>query len=154
MYIFLGGTVDPGSNAFQLFLDLPGCPGVPAGTSLPAGTAGTSFENITRMKLDQPTDLALALRGEGTPTAPAPQNYRVEAAAFTSATAIASRQVTTTAAPLVGDGTARALDATITVGTYATLNNARMAYRNTTDGKIGTNPGNAAAATTRPPTLV
>jgi hypothetical protein len=144
VYIFLGGTVDPGSNSFQLFLDLPGVTGVPAGTFLPAGLTGTSFEKITRMKMDMPVDLALALRGDGTPTAPAPQNYRVEAATFTSATAVQSRQVTGTATPIVGDGTARTLDATVTVAPYATLNNARMAYRNTTDGKIGTNPGNVA----------
>ena len=142
VYIFLGGTVDPGSNAFQIFLDLPGVTGTAAGTFLPAGLAGTSFEKITRLKLDQAVDLALALRGEGTPTAPAPQNYRAEAAVFTSATAVQSRQVTTTAGPIVGDGTIRALDGGVTVAPYAALNGARMAYRNTTDGKIGTNPGN------------
>ncbi|WP_426058932.1 T9SS type A sorting domain-containing protein [Hymenobacter sp. B1770] len=142
VYIFLGGTVDPSSNSFQIYLDLPGGTGVPAGTFLPAGFGGTSFEKINRMKLDQTVDLALALRGEGTPTAPAPQNYRVEAAVFTSATAVQSRQVTTTAAPVVGNGTARALDQSITAAPYGMLGSARMAYRNSTSGTIATNPGN------------
>lgn len=144
VYIFLGGTVDPGSNAFQLYLDVPGGTGVPAGTFLPAGMAGTSFEKITRIKLDQTAELALALRGDGTPTAPAPQNYRVEAAAFASATAVQSAQLTTATAAIVGDGTALSLSSTATAAPYAGLKDARMAYRNTTDGKIGTNPGNVA----------
>ena len=143
VYIFLGGTVDPGSNAFQLYMDVPGGTGIPAGTLLPAGTAGTSFEKITRIKLDQTAKLALALRGDGTPTAPAPQNYKVEAAAFTSTTTT-SAQLTSATAAIVGDGTALALSSTATVAPYAGLDKARMAYRNTTDGKIGTNPGNAA----------
>ncbi|MET4076469.1 T9SS type A sorting domain-containing protein [Hymenobacter sp. UYCo722] len=156
VYIFLGGTVDPGSNAFQLYLDVPGGTGVPAGTFLPPSvppvttpaTPGTSFEKINRIKLDQAVKLALALRGDGTPTAPAPQNYKVEAAAFTSATAVQSTQLTSAAAPIVGDGTALTLSSTATVAPYAGLDKARMAYRNTTDGKIGTNPGNAALYTT------
>ena len=148
VYIFLGGTVDPGSNSLQLYLDLPGVTGVPAGTFLPTGLAGTSFEKITRMKMELPVDLALALRGDGTPTGTAPQNYRVEAARFTSATAVQSRQVTGTATPIVGNGTALTLDPTVTVAPYTAINNARMAYRNTSDGKIGTNPGNLPLYTT------
>ena len=144
VYIFLGGTVDPGSNAFQLFMDVPGGTGVPAGTFLPAGMSGTSFEKITRIKLDQTVKLALALRGDGSPTAPAPQNYKLEAAAFTSATAVQSTQLTSATAAIVGDGTALTLGSTATVAPYAGLKDARVAYRNTTDGKIGTNPGNAA----------
>ena len=145
IYIFLGGTVDPGSNSFQLYMDVPGLTGVPAGTFLPAGLAGTSFEKITRIKLDQPVELALALRGDGTPVGSAPQNYRAEAAVFTSATAVQSLQVTSTTAPIVGNGTPLTLS---TTASYASLNNARMAYRNTTDGKIGTNPGNGPLYTT------
>lgn len=148
LYIFLGGTVDPGSNAFQMYLDLPGAAGAPAGTFLPAGLAGTSFEKITRLKLDQSVDLALSLLGDGTPTGAAPQNYKTEAAVFTSATAVQSRQLTSTAAPIVGNGTALTLNPTVTVAPYAGLNGARMAYRNTTDGKIGTNPGNLPLYTT------
>ena len=148
VYIFLGGTVDPGSNSFQLYMDLPGVTGVPAGTFLPAGAGGTSFEKITRMKLDLGADLALSLLGSGAPVGMAPQPYKIEGAAFSSATAVQSRQLTTTAAPVLGDGTALTLASSVTVAPYAGLNNARMAYRNTTDGKIGTNPGNLPAFTT------
>ncbi|MDQ2771937.1 MAG: T9SS type A sorting domain-containing protein [Bacteroidota bacterium] len=148
VYIFLGGTVDPGSNAFQLFLDLPGVTGVPAGTFLPAGTAGTAFEKLTRMKLDQQADLALSLRGDGAPVGTAPQPYKIEGAVYTSATAVQSRQLTTTAGPVVGDGTALTLASSVTVAPYAAFNGARVAYRNTSDGKIDTNPGNVALYTT------
>jgi len=149
VYIFLGGTVDPGSNAFQIYLNLPGTGGLPAGTFLPAGTAGTSFEKITRIKLDQAVKLALALRGDGTPTGTAPQAYKAEAAVFapaagTAAASVQTTQLTTATAPIVGDGTALALASTATAAPYAALNGVRMAYRNTTDGKIDTNPGNVA----------
>lgn len=147
IYMFLGGTVEASGNSFQLYVDLPGTSGVPAGTFLPAGLAGTSFEKINRIKLDQAVELALALRSDGTPTGTAPQPYKAEAAVFASATAVQSRQLTTTAAPIVGDGTPLTLASAVTVAPYAGLNGARMAYRNTTDGKIGTNPGNAAPQT-------
>lgn len=142
VFVFLGGTMENSGNSFQLYMDIPGATGVPAGTFLPAGLAGTSFEKINRIKLEQNLTLALALRSDGTPVAPAPQNYRAEAAVFTSATAVQSRQLTTTAAAIMGDGMALTLSPTVTVGAYAGLNGARMAYRNTTTGQIGANPGN------------
>ncbi|WP_201980950.1 T9SS type A sorting domain-containing protein [Hymenobacter rubidus] len=143
IYIFLGGTMENSGNSFQIYLDLPGVTGAPAATFLPAGAAGTSFEKITRIKLDQSVDLALALRADGSPVGTAPQPYKAEGAVFTSATAVQSRQLTTTAGPVLGDGTALTLASTVTVAPYAALNSARMAYRNTTTGQIGTNPGNA-----------
>jgi hypothetical protein len=148
VYIFLGGTVENSGNSFQIYLDLPGVTGAPAATFLPAGASGTAFEKITRIKLDQSADLALALRSDGAPTGTNPQPYKVEGAVFTSATAVQSRQITTTAGPVLGDGTALTLSSAVTVAPYAALNNARMAYRNTTTGQIGANPGNTAAYTT------
>ena len=144
IFIFLGGTVENSGNALQIYLDLPGVTGTPANTFLPAGAAGTSFEKISRIKLEQGLDLALALRSDGAPVGTAPQPYKVEGAVFTSATAVQSRQLTTTAGPIVGDGTALTLASSVTVAPYAGLNGARMAYRNTTTGQIGGNPGNAA----------
>jgi hypothetical protein len=140
MYIFVGGTVEANGNAFQLFLDLPNVAGVPLNTSLPGGTSGTSFQNFTA-KLDMAADLALALRSDGG-AVPANSNYMVEAAAYTSATAASSAKITTTAGPLLGDGTALALSSTTAVGNYARLAGARMAYRVATAAGISGNPGN------------
>ena len=41
LYVALAGSIEPGNNNFQLYLDLPSRSGVPVGTGLPdvAGTA-------------------------------------------------------------------------------------------------------------------
>ena len=134
MYVFVGGTVEANGNAFQLFLDLPGTPGVPVGTALPAGAANTSFQNLTA-KLDLAADLALALRSDGAA-------YQVEGAAYTSATVGNSAKLTTTAGTLQGDGTALTLPAITTVGNYVRLTGARVAYKVAAMPGISGNPGN------------
>jgi hypothetical protein len=139
MYIFVGGTVEANGNSFQLFLDLPNVAGVPVGTALPAG-AGTSFGSFTA-KLDLAADLGLALRSDAGAT-PANSNYLLEAVAYTSSTAASAARITTTAGPLLGDGTALTLSSTTTVGNYARLAGARVAYKVGTTAGISGNPGN------------
>ncbi|NVO30073.1 T9SS type A sorting domain-containing protein [Hymenobacter lapidiphilus] len=146
VYMFLGGTVEAGGNAFQIYLDMPGVTGVPTATFLPAGTAGTSFEKINRIKLEQAADLALALRSDGAAVAGV-QNYKIEAAVFTSATAVQSKQLTVENAGVIGNGTAAIIPATATTGSYASLAGARTAYRNTSSGEIKDNPGNTSPQT-------
>ncbi|GAB3571194.1 T9SS type A sorting domain-containing protein [Hymenobacter daeguensis] len=145
LYIFVGGTVEANGNAFQLFLDLPSVAGVPVGTSLPAGTSGTSFQNMTS-KLDLAADLALALRSDGGAT-PANSVYKVEAAAYTSATAASSATLTTTAGPLLNTGAALTLSSATTTGNYARLAGARVAYKVGTTAGISGNPGNTSPNT-------
>jgi hypothetical protein len=135
MYIFVGGTVEANGNAFQLFLDLPNVSGVPVGTALPAGAAGTSFQNFTA-KLDMAADLGMALRFD------AGTNYLLEAVAYPSATTASSAKITTTAGPLLSDGTALTLSSAATVGNYARLAGARVAYKVATAAGISGNPGN------------
>ncbi|GAA3996252.1 hypothetical protein GCM10022408_03550 [Hymenobacter fastidiosus] len=147
VYMFLGGTVENTGNSFQLYIDRPGTSGVPAGTFLPAGEAGTSFEKVTRIKLEQAVELALALRGDGAPVGAAPQPYKAEAAIYTSATGVQSKSLTTAPVSILGNGTAFTIPATATTGSYAGLAGARMAYRNTTTGQIDTNPGNTTPIT-------
>ncbi|MDQ2794761.1 MAG: hypothetical protein M3Y12_12255, partial [Bacteroidota bacterium] len=143
LYIFVGGTVEANGNAFQLFLDLPGTAGVPVGTALPAGQPTTSFEKFTA-KLDMAADVALALRSDVA-------NYLVEGASYTSATVGTSKKLTT-AAPLLGNGTAISLPSTETTGVYAALNLARVAYKVAATAGISGNPGNTATtSTTTPP---
>ena len=146
LYFFVAGTVEGNGNALQLFLSLPGVTGASASpTALPTATgSGTSFQNMSA-KLDFGPNLALALKGNGTPN-----NYQVETINYTSATAATDRILTTTAAPLVGTGAPLTLSSTTTVAPYNRLAGAVMAYRNTTDGKVLTNPGNTANPTTNP----
>lgn len=135
VYFFVGGNVESNGNAFQLFLNLPGVTGVPAGTSLPAGTASTSFAGMTA-KLELETDLALALKADGT-------DWQIEGAAYTSATAASSKKLTSTAGVLLGTGAPQTLAATATVGAgFDKLAGARVAYKNSSDGKVTSNPGN------------
>ncbi|ALW86436.1 hypothetical protein AUC43_15890 [Hymenobacter sedentarius] len=135
VYFFVGGTVEPNGNSFQLFLDLPATTGVPVGTSLPAGAAGTSFEKMVA-KMDLPVDLALALRSDGT-------GYKIEGATYT-ATAVTSKNLTGTT-PIAGDGTASMLATDVAFPMLAT---ARVAYKNATGGKLSANPGAIPANTT------
>ncbi|WP_210519322.1 T9SS type A sorting domain-containing protein [Hymenobacter terricola] len=143
MYIFVGGTVEANGNAFQLFLDLPVVAGVPVGTALPAGAATTSFQNFTA-KLDLAADLALALRSEAT-------GYMVEGAAYPTATTGSSAKLTTTAGQLDNAGTPLTLPATTTVGNYARLLGARVAYKVMAPGGVSANPGNTATTAGTPP---
>ena len=138
VYFFVGGTVEANGNAFQLFLDLPGVTGASASpVALPtAAGSGTSFQNMAA-KLDMAPDMALALKSSGTAN-----SFQIEAITYSSATMANDRIITTTAAPVMGTGTPVMLSATNTVGAYARLAGAVMAYRNTPDGKILTNPGN------------
>lgn len=147
VYIFLAGTVENNGNSFQLFMDLPSATGVPSGTFLPGGTTGTSLERLTRIKLDQAADLVLALRSDGAPAAGAPQPYKIEAGVYTSATAVQSTTLTSSTSRVLGDGTVLTLPSTVTGAPYAGLAGARMAYRNTTTGRIADNPGNTAPTT-------
>ena len=138
VYFFVGGTVEANGNAFQLFLDLPGVTGAlasPAALPTASGSA-TSFQNMAA-KLDMAPDMALALKSSGTPN-----SFQIEAITYSSATMANDRIITTTAAPVMGTGTSVMLPATNTVGAYARLAGAVMAYRNSSDGKVLTNPGN------------
>jgi hypothetical protein len=134
LFFFVGGTVEPNGNAFQLYLDLPGRPGVPVGTALPAGTAGTSFGSMTA-KLDLAADIALALRADGS-------DFQVEGAAYTSGTMGSSMKLTSTAGAVAGNGTPQTLAAALTVGDFAVLAGTRVAYRNAPMGQVSQNPGN------------
>ena len=150
VYFFLAGTVETnaggGGNGFQLYMNVPGLtPGLTAGAFLPAGAAGTTFEKITRIKLDFAPNMALALRGVATTTGP--QRYAIETLVSSSASAVSARTITTTAAPIIGNGTPLTLGATATTGAYARFAGARFAYKQTTDGKVLTNPGNTSPNT-------
>ncbi|GAA4355402.1 hypothetical protein GCM10023185_18200 [Hymenobacter saemangeumensis] len=139
LYFFVGGTVENNGNAFQLFMDLPGTPGVPVGTALPAGAASTSFQNMTA-RLDLAADMALALRADGS-------DYQIEGASYTSGTVGTSQKLTSTAGTVAANGMPQNLSMAATIGTFAKFAGARVAYRGTTDGRILTNPGNVSPNT-------
>jgi hypothetical protein len=140
LYIFVGGTVEANGNAFQLFLDLPGVTGVPVGTSLPNGTATTSFQNVA-FKLDLAADVALALRSDTSP------NYKIEGANYIGAT-VNSKNLTTSATPLVNAGAPITLDGAATTGTgYGLLAGTRVAYKVFGAGGVALNPGNTSPNT-------
>ena len=134
-YIFVGGTVEANGNAFQLFLNLPGALNIPIGTALPNGTAGTSFQNVA-FKLDMPAAVALALRSDTSP------NYKIEGADYVSNPA-SSKNLTTSAVPLVNAGAPITLDPTATTGPgFGLFNGTRVAYNVAGAGGISNNPGN------------
>ena len=134
VYFFLGGTVETNGNAFQLFLDLPVTTGVPVGTALPAGAAGTSFEKMVA-KMDLPVDLALALRSDGA-------GFKIEGATYTAG--VANSKNLTGPTPLAGDGTPLTLP---TDAAFPMLAMAKVAYKNATGGKVSANPGNTTSNT-------
>lgn len=140
IYFFVGGTVENGSNSFQLFLDLPGVTGASASpVALPAPVgSGTSFTGMVA-KMDIAPDLALAIKGNGTGSGGAAGTITPQAVVYTSATAAVDRDL---APDLPNGGAATAIAATATAAPFNRLAGARMAYRNSTDGKILTNPGN------------
>lgn len=135
VYIFLGGTVEQNGNAFQIFMKLPAATGVAQGVALPNGAMGTSFQNVAT-KNDLPINLAVALRSSGT------TNFIIEGASYTNATTVVSKALnnnSTTATTFVGDGTAFTIP---TDASFPMLTGARVAYKNSTGGKVSTNPGN------------
>ena len=140
---FLGGTVEPNGNtdptknpngnAFQLYFKTPAGAGVPVGTALPKGAAGTSFENMGA-KMDMPVNLALAMHSTAS-VAPANSTYVIEGVTYTNATTATTGVIAT---GVKGDGTV----STITNATIPALVGARVAYKNTTNNGIDMNPGN------------
>ncbi|WP_310396724.1 T9SS type A sorting domain-containing protein [Hymenobacter sp.] len=142
LYVGLAGSIEPGGNNFQLYLDLPGRTGVPVGTELPAiPTTATVFgtdpvdpnKRIGGTKMEMEVDAAIALTGSGD----------VQAAVYTSATAGVAKSVGGGAA-VPADGSANPIPATETTGAYAPFAGTRVAYLGPT-GNITTNPGNANA---------
>lgn len=143
--MFVGGTLQPysaGNNSFQLFIDLPAATGVAMGTALPAPTANTSSTSFDKFtgKLDQGVELGLALHTNNTTG-----QYQVEAVAYQGSTAT-DTIISATASPLLATGTVLTLP-TITKGQFKGLSGARVAYQNTSDGALATNPGYVAPLT-------
>ncbi len=135
LYVGIAGSIEAGGNCFQLWMDLPGRTGVPAGTPLPSIAGATTVfgtfagGSIGGTKMDQETDAAIALTGQGD----------VQAAIYTSATAGAAKSLGGGAA-ITTDGTPNTLAGT--TGAYAIFRNARVAEKFTTGG-LSNNPGNA-----------
>lgn len=143
IYFFVAGTVQndaSSSNSFQLFLDLPGVAGASASpTALPAGAGGTTFSGIAGIKLDIAPDMGLAIKGNGTGVGGNAGTIVPQAVIYTSATAAVDRDL---APELPNSGAAVTVAATSSATPFTRLAGARMAYRNSVDGKITTNPGN------------
>lgn len=139
VYFFVGGTVENGTNAFQLFLDLPNVTGASASpASLPVPTpASTSFGGMVA-KMDIAPDLALAIKGNGSGPGGAAGTVTSQAVVYTSPTAASDKDLV----DLPNSGAATTVPATAAIGTFIRLAGARMAYKNSSDGKILTNPGN------------
>lgn len=135
LYVGIAGSIEAGGNCFQLWMDLPGRTGVPTGTPLPsiAGSAtvfGTfSGGSIGGTKMDQETDAAIAVTGQGD----------VQAAVYTSATTGAAKSLGGGAA-ITTNGTPNTLAGT--TGAYVIFRNARVSEKFTTGG-LSNNPGNA-----------
>lgn len=143
IYFFVAGTVQNdggGNNSLQLYLDLPGVTGASASpAALPVPTpASTSFGGMVA-KMDIAPDLALALKGNGTGTGGAAGTITPQAISYTSSTVAVDRDLTP---DLPNSGAATAIAATATAGPLIRLAGSRMAYKNSSDGKILTNPGN------------
>lgn len=134
---FLGGTVETNGNAFQLFLKTPASAGVAAGTALPTGTVGTSFEKMGA-KLDLPTNLAVALRSTAATT------FKLEGISYTSATAATTEAALTGTTAIAGTGAASSITAT----TIPALASSRVAYKISSGGGVDTNPGYSATPLT------
>lgn len=138
LYIALAGTLEKGGNGFQIYIDRPGVAGVPVGTVLPNPVGMTMFDGVAGTKLELAADMALGIKGDAAGQIP-------QAVFYTSATTSASREFTPVL-PLTG--TAVTLTAAQTVGNYAALAGARMAYKDTESGSLVADfPG----TTTTPP---
>lgn len=137
VYFFVAGTVENGNNSLQLFLDLPGVTGAASSpTALPAPVpASTSFGGMVA-KMDIAPDLALGLKGNGSGAGGSAGTITPQAVVYTSATVAVDGDLMP---ELPNSGAATTIAAT---GAFARLAGARMAYKNSTDGKILTNPGN------------
>lgn len=142
IYLFLGGTLQPykdGTNSFQIYLSVPGLTGAPTGTALPSPMSGATSFGKMNGKLDQAAQLGIAIHTNGTTG-----QYQVEGVSYTSATVATDQVLTAAASPVVDTGAPITLAVS---GAFAPFNGARVAYRNTTDGKIQSNPGYAAPGT-------
>ena len=148
VYFFVSGTVQNdgnSSNSFQLFVDLPGVNGAaasPVALPAPVGT-GTSFGGMVA-KMDIAPDFALAVKGNGTGAGGSAGTITPQAVVYTSSTVAVDRDL---APELPNSGAATAITAASTPAPFARLAGARMAYKNSPDGKILTNPGNTAPNT-------
>ena len=133
LHLALAGTMERSGNGFALYIDLPNATGVPVGTALPAITgAGNTFERGGCI-LDLPVDIAFNLKGDAAGQIPQLANY-------TSATVGTSVNLVVTAPAA---GTPVAFPAAVTVGAFSKFANGRVAYKDSPDGKVLTNPGNA-----------
>ncbi|WP_167855560.1 T9SS type A sorting domain-containing protein [Hymenobacter fodinae] len=91
-------------------------------------------------KLDMDADVAIAVTGTGTAGQLVPQ-----AIVYTSSSSATDKTLGTTS--LNGStGAITTISASDAAGSFAALAGARMAYRNTADGKLSSNPGNATGA--------
>jgi hypothetical protein len=148
VYFFVAGTVEnalagpTGSrNSFQLYIDVPGVAG---GADILGGTAasGTSFEKMVAL-MDFNPDMAIGIRGDGLGT------LNVDGVVYTPVTPTTNpvqvRGTDKVLAPLLAvNGTALTVPATATAtAPYTRFAGARVAYRNSPDGKVTTNPGTA-----------
>lgn len=139
-YVALAGNMEPSGNNFQLYMDLPGRTGVPAGTPLPnINGPGTVFatdptdpnKTIGGTKMDMEVDAAFGLNGQGDP----------QAAVFTSATAATAKSLGGGAAILT-DGTVNPIPASETTANYRIFSGTQLAYR-ASPTNLADNPGNA-----------
>jgi hypothetical protein len=150
LYFFLAGTLESnapvgsnvGSNSsFQLFIDRPGVAGASSAAPLPTIAGSTTAFQKMSAKLDMDSDVAVAVTGTGTAGQLVPQ-----AIVYTSSTTATDK----TLGAVLLNGTTGAVTTIATAdaaGGFAALAGARMAYRNTTDGKLSSNPGNATGET-------
>jgi Secretion system C-terminal sorting domain len=132
VYFFVAGTVENvaagGKNSFQLYIDVPGVTGT---AELPGGTAGsgTSFEKMDAL-MDFAPDMALGIKGDGT-------ILNVEGVVYT-----ADAGTDKVLFPgMAVNGTAITVPGSATAAPFNRFAGARVAYRNTSDGKVLTNPG-------------
>ena len=139
LYVGIAGTIEPGGNNFQLYMDLPNKTGVPVGTPLPAiATEGTVFgtdpkkptDNTSGTKLDLEADAVIALTGQGD----------VQAAIYSATTGQAKSLGG--GASISTDGTPNTLSNAETTGDYSLFKGTRVAYTTSTDNSLITNPGN------------
>ncbi len=147
LFIALAGTLEKSGNGFQVYIDRPGVAGVPMGTALPNPMGMTMFDGTAGTKLEMDGDMALAIKGDAGGQIP-------QAVFYTSATAAASREFSPVL-PLAG--TAVTLAATETIGAYAGLAGAQMAYKDSPSGSLvadfpmaGSGAGNPGNTPTNP----
>lgn len=132
VYFFVAGTVENatagGKNSFQLYIDVPGVTGT---NDLPGGTvgSGTSFEKMDAL-MDFAPDMALGIKGDGT-------TLNVEGIVYTATTGTDKVLFPSMAV----NGTAVTVPGSATAAPFTRFANARVAYRNSSDGKVLTNPG-------------